>query len=57
MVKCFPSFSIVTVCLNAVGTVEQALDSVFSQTFPPFEYIVVDGGSTAGYGIMLTVWR
>ena len=44
----FPSFSIVTVCLNAAGTIEQALNSVFSQTYPPFEYIAVDGGSTDG---------
>ena len=43
-----PSFSIVTVCLNAVGTVEQALNSVLAQTCPPFEYIVIDGGSTDG---------
>ena len=43
-----PKFSIVTVCLNAAGTVEQALDSVLSQTYPPFEYIVIDGGSTDG---------
>ena len=40
--------SIVTVCLDAAGTVEQAMDSVLSQTCPPFEYIVIDGGSTDG---------
>ena len=41
-------FSIITVCLNAAGTIEQAMDSVLSQTCPPFEYIVIDGGSTDG---------
>lgn len=43
-----PSFSVITVCLNAAGTIEQSLESVLSQTLPPAEYIVVDGGSTDG---------
>lgn len=44
----FPSFSIITVCLNAAGTIKQSLNSVLSQTLSPAEYIVVDGGSTDG---------
>ena len=43
-----PSFSVITVCLNAAGTIKQSLESVLSQTLPPAEYIVVDGGSTDG---------
>ena len=43
-----PRFSIITVCLNAVSTIEQTLNSVLSQTLPSFEYIVIDGGSTDG---------
>lgn len=61
MVACFPSIPIVTVYLDAAGTVERTMDSVFSQTSPPFEYLVVDGESAAGtptgYGIILTEWR
>lgn len=52
-----PSFSIITVCLNAAATIEQALDSVFSQTLPPAEYIVVDGGSTDGTREILERYR
>lgn len=52
-----PSFSIVTVCLNAAGTIEQALNSVLAQTCPPFEYIVVDGGSTDGTREILERYR
>ena len=42
------TFSIITICLNAAATIEQAMNSVLSQTRPPDEYIVIDGGSTDG---------
>ena len=41
-----PSISIVTPCLNAAGTIEEALASVRSQGYPRLEHVVVDGGST-----------
>lgn len=40
--------SIITVVLNAADTIEDTLRSVASQTYPDFEHIVVDGGSTDG---------
>ena len=40
--------SIITVCLNSVATIEEALQSVLSQDYPNIEYVVVDGASTDG---------
>lgn len=40
--------SIVTVCRNACGTIEQALMSVQMQDFPSIEHVVVDGASSDG---------
>lgn len=40
--------SIITVCYNAVDTIERCICSVISQQYPDVEYIVVDGGSTDG---------
>ncbi len=43
-----PSISIVTPCLNAAGTIEEAVASVRAQDYPRLEHVVVDGGSTDG---------
>lgn len=40
--------SIITVCLNSVGTIEQAIRSVVNQSYQNIEYIIIDGGSTDG---------
>ena len=55
--------SIITICRNRQATIEQALRSVISQTYPELEYIVVDGASTDGtveiirrYSPQLTYW-
>jgi glycosyltransferase involved in cell wall biosynthesis len=43
-----PSITVVTPCLNAAGTIEEALESVRSQGYPGVEHLVIDGGSTDG---------
>lgn len=43
-----PLVSVVTVCLNSERTIRQCMESVFAQTYPNVEYIVVDGVSTDG---------
>jgi glycosyltransferase involved in cell wall biosynthesis len=40
--------SVITVCRNDKDGLERTLQSVVSQTFSDFEYIVIDGGSTDG---------
>lgn len=43
-----PKFSIITVCFNAVSTIENTIKSVISQDSSDYEYIIVDGLSTDG---------
>ena len=43
-----PSITIVTPCLNAAATIEEALASVRAQDYPRLEHVVVDGGSSDG---------
>lgn len=40
-----PKFSIITVTYNAASVIKPTLDSVISQTYTNYEYILVDGGS------------
>lgn len=41
-----PIISVVTVCYNAEDLIDQVINSVLSQTFENFEYIIKDGAST-----------
>lgn len=40
--------SIITVNLNNCDGLQKTIDSVVSQTFTDYEWIVIDGGSTDG---------
>ena len=46
--KNYSLVSIITTVFNNKDTVEDAIQSVLSQSYPNIEYIVVDGGSTDG---------
>lgn len=40
--------SVITVCYNAVATIESSILSLINQDYRDFEYIVIDGGSSDG---------
>lgn len=50
MYKCcdaeMPKISVVTVCFNAAFFIENTMKSIWEQTYPSIEYIIVDGDST-----------
>ena len=48
MNKIYPKVSIVTVVFNAKEYLKETIKSVFTQSFPNIEYIIIDGLSTDG---------
>ena len=38
----------ITVCYNAIDTLEKTILSIINQTYPNIEYIIIDGASTDG---------
>ena len=58
-----PKISIITVVYNAKSFLEETIESVLSQNFNNFEYIIIDGGSIDGtldiikkYQDRITLW-
>lgn len=43
-----PLFSIITINRNNAEGLQKTIDSVINQTYPNFEYIIIDGGSDDG---------
>jgi len=46
MEKQYPLVTIVTPCLNMESYIARTIESVLSQDYPNFEYILIDGGSS-----------
>ncbi len=51
-----PLFSVVMPCFNAAAHIEETIASVLAQSFPDFELIVVDDGSTDATSMILDTW-
>ncbi|MCR4589147.1 MAG: glycosyltransferase, partial [Lachnospiraceae bacterium] len=41
-----PSVSVITVSYESAKTIRTTIESVLKQTYPPREYIIIDGKST-----------
>ena len=46
MVKSSIKISVLTCCYNAYDFIDEAIESIFNQSYKEFEYVIVDDGST-----------
>lgn len=46
--KLAPFFSVITICYNNINNIDRCINSVISQSFKDYEYIIIDGGSDDG---------
>ena len=42
------NISIITICLNEIGTIEKTCESIIEQSYDNYEWIVIDGASNDG---------
>ncbi len=52
-----PHVTIVTVCYNAVDTIEKTIKSIVTQSYPNLEYIIIDGASTDGTQDIIKIYE
>ncbi|HUC44588.1 MAG TPA: glycosyltransferase family A protein [Candidatus Sulfotelmatobacter sp.] len=51
-----PTFSVITPTFNRAHTLPRVWESLRAQTYPSFEWVVVDDGSTDGTGALVAGW-
>lgn len=52
-----PRVTIVTVCKNAVDSIEKTMKSVVTQSYPNIEYIIIDGASIDGTQDLIKTYK
>lgn len=50
-------FTVITVVYNSVSTIGNTIESVLSQTYTDYEYLIIDGNSIDGTGELIASYR